>query len=164
MFLYLSWSRSPFIVKIFSLPCHCHTSQKELFILTSSVFSTCIHPSSYLTVASAHSPLQGHINYLLLKQWVLLRFILCEQLLVHSTTSPFKNLFCYLISCFLSYLLGLYLLSFSSQPLNVDVPGDFCQRPCCVNYFGDCSRHLYVGASVSRSLGQISLLNSRPLR
>lgn len=114
---------------------------KELFILTSSVFSTSIHPSSSLTVASAHTPLRGHHKPLVAKavgpphaclMWTasdtLNHFSLLKSFLSCLSHHP--------ISWFLSYLSGLYLLSSSAYPLNVDVPGGFCPRPCVSTTLG----------------------------
>ena len=114
---------------------------KDLFILTSSVFSTSIHPSSYLTVASAHTPLQGHHKPLVAKAvgppHACLMWTASDTLDHISLLKSFLScLSHHPISWFLSYLSGLYLLSSSSYPLNVDVPGGFCQRPCVSTTLG----------------------------
>lgn len=96
-------------------PCHCHTPahpHKEF------IFSTSIHPSSHLTVASTHNPLQGYENLLVAETVDLPMLISLEQLLILLTT--FRTSLAlsswHPISWFLSHLSGVSLFSSFFSP------------------------------------------------
>lgn len=103
---------------------------KELLTLTSFMFSTSIHPSSRLTVASTHNPLQGYKNLLVAGAMDLSVLISLEQLLMLLTTfyTSLASPSCYPISWFLSYLAVSSFSSFFSPEMFV-LLGSPCQRP-----------------------------------